>query len=56
VAIPARIIRNPLGAAMIAPFNMTAKLGRSATQKVEDNLVMVGQKGEGFLILSNIFP
>jgi hypothetical protein len=31
VAIPAGIIGNPLGAAMIASFNMTTKLGGSAT-------------------------
>jgi hypothetical protein len=31
VAIPAGIIGNPIGATMIAPFNMTAKFGGSAT-------------------------
>jgi hypothetical protein len=56
VAVPAGIIGNPLGAAMITFFDMAAEFGRSATQKIVDNLVMLREKREGILILSNVFP
>jgi hypothetical protein len=56
VAVPAGIIRNPLGAAMITFFHMATEFGSSTTQQVVDNLVMLREKREGILIRSNIFP
>jgi hypothetical protein len=56
VAVSAGIIRNPLGAAMITFFHMATEFFRSATQKIVDNLVMLREKREGILILSNVFP
>ena len=43
VAISARVVRNPLGAAMVTFFYMAAKFGCSATQKVVNNLVLLRQ-------------
>jgi len=56
VAVSAGIIRNPLGTAMITFFNMTTEFGRSTTQKIVDNLVVLREKREGILILANVFP
>jgi len=56
VAVPAGIIGNPLGAAMITFFHMATELGSSATQQVVDNLVMLREKRISILIRSNIFP
>jgi hypothetical protein len=56
MAVPAGIIRDPLGAAMITFFHMATQFFRSATQKIVDNLVMLREKRIGIPILSNMFP
>jgi hypothetical protein len=56
VAVPAGVIGNPLGAAMITPFHMATEFFRSATQKIVDNLVMLREKRISIPIRFNIFP
>jgi hypothetical protein len=53
--VPARVIPDPLRPTVVAAIDVTAHARGAAVEQMRDDPALIGPKGEGVLILAEVF-